>query len=148
MKLMKTIGAGLFLTATMIAGPSVALDLKETPGLDASLPPVAERVPSEPLVVDLEAKGRKVGKQGGSLDTLIGRSKDVRLINVWGYARLVGYNDKLELVPDILEDVEVEDGRIFTLHTREGHKWSDGHPFGAEDIRYYFEDVVSNEDLT
>jgi peptide/nickel transport system substrate-binding protein len=148
MKFLKSVGVGLFLTATMIAGPSAALDLKETPGLDASLPPVAQRVPDEPLVVDLEAKGRKIGKQGGSLDTLIGRAKDVRLINVWGYARLVGYNEKLELVPDILEDVDVEDGRIFTLHTREGHKWSDGNPFGAEDIRYYFEDVVSNESLT
>ncbi|CTQ56254.1 putative ABC transporter-binding protein precursor [Roseibium album] len=148
MKFLKTVGAGLFLTATMITGPSAALELKETPGLDASLPPVAQRVPDEPLVVDLEAKGRKIGKQGGSLDTLIGRAKDVRLINVWGYARLLGYNEKLELVPDILEDIDVEDGRIFTLHTREGHKWSDGNPFGAEDIRYYFEDVVSNESLT
>lgn len=148
MKLLKFVGTGLLLTASMVAGPSAALDLKETPGLDASLPPIVERVPDEPLVVDLEAKGRKTGKQGGSLDTLIGRAKDVRLINVWGYARLVGYNEDLGLVPDILEDVEVEDGRIFTLHTREGHKWSDGQPFGAEDIRYYFEDVVSNESLT
>lgn len=139
--------AGLFLTAALMASPLAALDLKETPGLDPSLPPVAERVPSEPLIVDLEAKGRTTGSHGGELDTLIGRAKDVRLINVWGYARLVGYNEQLELVPDILENVEVEDGRIFTLHTREGHKWSDGHAFGAEDIRYYFEDVASNERL-
>jgi peptide/nickel transport system substrate-binding protein len=45
-----------------------------------------------------------------------------------GLCALVGYNEDLELVPDILKDVDVEDGRIFTLHTREGHKWSDGHP--------------------
>lgn len=148
MMLKNSIRAGLFLTAALIAGPLAALELKETPGLDPSLPPVAERVPSEPLIVDLEATGRTVGKHGGTINTLIGRAKDVRLINVWGYARLVGYNETLDLVPDILADVEVEDGRIFTLHTREGHKWSDGHPFGAEDIRYYFEDVVSNEVLT
>ena len=148
MKLTKTMGAGLVLASVVLAAPTSALELKETPGLDPTLPPVSGRVPSEPLIVDLEAKGRTVGRQGGSLDTLIGRAKDVRLINVWGYARLVGYDGKLSLVPDILQDVEVEDGRIFTLHTREGHKWSDGHPFGAEDIRYYFEDVVSNEDLT
>ncbi len=140
--------AAVFAAVALSAGPLAALDLKETPGIDPSLPPVAERVPSEPLVVDLEAKGREVGTHGGAIDTLIGRAKDVRLINVWGYARLVGYNEQLELVPDILEDVEVEDGRIFTLETREGHKWSDGQPFGAEDIRYYFEDVVSNETLT
>lgn len=140
--------AGLGLAAFMLSRPAVALELKETPNLDPSLPPVVERLPSEPLIVDLEAKGRTVGTHGGSLDTLVGRAKDVRLINVWGYARLVGYNQELELIPDILEEVEVEDGRIFTLHTREGHKWSDGHPFGAEDLRYYFEDVVSNEKLT
>ncbi|WP_428647343.1 ABC transporter substrate-binding protein, partial [Roseibium sp.] len=143
-----TIRAGLFLAAAFFAAPSAALELKETPGIDPTLPPVAERLPSEPLIVDLEAKGRKTGIPGGSIDTLIGRAKDVRLINVWGYARLVGYNEKLELVPDILESFDVEDGRIFTLHTRKGHKWSDGHPFGAEDIRYYFEDIVSNESLT
>ncbi|MEP3430348.1 MAG: ABC transporter substrate-binding protein [Roseibium sp.] len=148
MKLLKTTGAGVFLASAIWAGPLAALELKETPGLDPILPSVSERLPSEPLIVDLEAKGRTVGRHGGTLDTLIGRAKDVRLINVWGYARLVGYNGELELVPDILQDVEVEDGRVFTLHTREGHKWSDGHPFGAEDIRYYFEDIVSNEKLT
>jgi peptide/nickel transport system substrate-binding protein len=61
---------------------------------------------------------------------------------VYGYARLVGYNEDLELVPDILKDVEVEDGRIFTFHLREGHKWSDGEPFTSEDFRYWWENVA------
>ena len=148
MKLKQILGAGVFLTSVTLAGPLTALELKETPGLDPSLPPVTERVPAEPLIVDLEAKGRTIGRHGGDIDTLIGRAKDVRLINVWGYSRLVGYDEQLNLVPDLLKDIEVEDGRVFTLHTRAGHKWSDGHPFGAEDIRYYFEDVVSNESLT
>lgn len=113
-----------------------------------NLPPIDERVPVEPLVVDLEAKGRSAGRHGGDLNTLIGRSKDVRLINVWGYARLMAYDTDLMLRPDILRDVEVEDGRIFTLHLREGHKWSDGYPFTAEDFRYYFEDTLSNTELT
>ena len=55
---------------------------------------------------------------------------------------------ELELVPDILASYEVEDGRIFTLHLRKGHKWSDGEPFTAEDFRFYWEDVENNEDLT
>lgn len=139
--------ASALIATSLAANSAAALELKETPGLDADLPPVAERVPTEPLIVDLAATGRSVGTHGGTLDTLIGRSKDVRLINVWGYARLVGYNEALELLPDLLESVEVEDGRIFTLNTREGHKWSDGAPFGAEDIRYYFEDVALNESL-
>lgn len=148
MTLLKAIGASAFITATFAMTSAWALDLKETPGIDPALPAIAERLPSEPLIIDMEAKGRKFGKPGGQLDTLIGRSKDVRLINVWGYARLVGYTQDLKLTPDILQSVDVEDGRIFTLKTRKGHKWSDGHPFGAEDIRYYIEDIALNEALS
>lgn len=125
--------------------------LVETPTLSRThrnLPPVAERVPAEPLVVDLAAKDRVAGVHGGDVDTFIGRSKDIRLINVWGYARLVAFDTNLNLVPDILRAVDDEGGRRFTLHLRRGHRWSDGHPFTAEDFRYYFEDVLSNTDLT
>lgn len=127
------------------------LALVETPTLSRThdgLPPVEERIPNEPLVVDLAAKGRSEGVHGGDLDTIIGRTKDARLINVWGYARLVGYDEAFNLVPDILRDVEVDEARTFTLHLREGHRWSDGAPFTAEDFRYYFEDVASNTELT
>ncbi len=54
----------------------------------------------------------------------------------------------LEIVPDILERLDVEDGRVFTLHLRPGHKWSDGHPFTSEDFRYWFEDVAGNKELS
>jgi peptide/nickel transport system substrate-binding protein len=111
------------------------------------LPAVAERVPAAPLVVQ-RASGQTIGKPGGSVRTLIAREKDIRLLVVYGYARLVGYDEKLELVPDILEKVEIEDDRIFTFHLRKGHKWSDGHPFTTEDFRYYWEDVANNDELT
>ncbi|MGX1309382.1 peptide/nickel transport system substrate-binding protein [Amorphus suaedae] len=126
--------------------------LKETPTLSRThpegLPPIAERIPEDPLIVDLPKDGRETGIAGGDIETLIGRSKDVRLINVWGYARLVGYTEDLDLVPDILADVDVEDGSSFTLHLRKGHKWSDGKPFTSEDFRYYWEDIINNKELT
>lgn len=137
--------------ALLLPLPAAALTMTETPTLSNThqgLPPVEERVPAEPLVIDMNAKGREVGTHGGAIDTVIGRSKDRRLINVWGYARLVGFDDSFELSPDILRDVEVEEGRIFTLHLREGHKWSDGAPFTAEDFRYYFEDIATNTELS
>ncbi|MEM7695038.1 MAG: ABC transporter substrate-binding protein [Pseudomonadota bacterium] len=133
------------------AAPALGLSLTETATLSRThetVPPIEARVPAEPLVVDLGEKGRTVGRHGGDIGTLIGRVKDVRLINVWGYARLVGYTADLVLAPDLLRDVTVEEGRIFTMHLREGHKWSDGAPFTAEDFRYYFEDVVTNTELT
>ena len=114
----------------------------------SDLPPVSERVPSSPLVINLEERGRQSGNHGGELQTLIGRSKDVRLINVWGYARLVGFSENFELNPDILERIEVEDDRIFTLHLRKGHKWSDGVAFTSEAFRYYWEDIATNEQLS
>ncbi|WP_430512829.1 ABC transporter substrate-binding protein [Pannonibacter phragmitetus] len=144
--------AAACIAAALLLSPASALELKETEGLEQlgfiNPPPVSERVPQEPLIVDMEASGRKTGVPGGEINTLIGRARDVRLINVWGYARLVGYNEDLQLVPDILKDVDVVDGRIFTLHLRKGHKWSDGRPFTSEDFRYFFEDVVSNPELT
>jgi peptide/nickel transport system substrate-binding protein len=66
---------------------------------------------------------------------------------VYGYARLVAYNEKLELEPDLLESFEVQDERVFTLRLRQGHKWSDGNPFTAEDFRYWWEDVANHKDL-
>ena len=66
---------------------------------------------------------------------------------VYGYARLVALQRRPQLEPDILESVEVEDDRVFTLHLRPGHRWSDGQPFTAEDFRYCWEDVANNPDL-
>ena len=113
-----------------------------------SLPHEQDRIPSEPLVVDLEAKGRSFGRQGGTLRTLISRTKDVRQMVVYGYARLVGYQPDYTLAPDILAAVDVEEGRKFTLHLRPGHRWSDGMPFTSDDFRYWWENVANDPDIT
>jgi peptide/nickel transport system substrate-binding protein len=109
------------------------------------LPPVDKRLPMKPLVVPL---GAALGQHGGTLNTLAGRSRDTRLFTVYGYARLVGYDPQLNIVPDLLESFEVKEGRIFTLTLRKGHRWSDGQPFTTEDFRYYWEDVANNKELS
>lgn len=134
------------------ATPVAAFELVETPTLDSThagiaLPPIAERLPERPLIADFGATGQVPGRHGGDLQTIVGRAKDIRLINVWGYARLVGYDGKFTLRPDILQSVDVERGRIFTLRLRKGHKWSDGHPFTAEDFRFWWHDIVNHPKL-
>jgi peptide/nickel transport system substrate-binding protein len=109
--------------------------------------PASAGPPDEPSVVEMNGS-KSVGKPGGELEMLVGRTKDTRLMVVYGYARLVGYDESLELVPDILKNVEVEDGRVFTMHLRPGHRWSDGQPFTSEDFRYWWEDVANNEQLS
>ena len=125
----------------------------ETPALApqvaaGTLPPVTERIPALPLVSDFAARGRVVGQPGGVIRTLLGRARDIRLMTVYGYARLVGYDADYSLQPDLLAGVTVEDGRRFTLHLRPGHRWSDGHPFTAEDFRYWWEDVANDATLS
>ena len=112
------------------------------------LPPVAERLPKTPLVVDLKGRGREIGRYGGDLRSLVSKARDLRLITVNTYTRLVVYDEKLKLRPDILEKVEAQDDRIFTFTLREGHRWSDGEPFTTEDFRFYFEDIANNKELS
>ena len=142
-----------FLFALLLAGPLAAFEVQESIFWNdevraGDLPPVVLRLPQEPLVVDLPAKGRAFGQQGGTLRTMITRSKDVRQMVTYGYARLVGYDAEYNLVPDILRDFEVEEKRIFTLHLRAGHRWSDGAPFTAEDFRYWWEHVARHPELS
>ncbi|WP_083607545.1 ABC transporter substrate-binding protein [Thalassospira sp. TSL5-1] len=112
------------------------------------LPAMEQRLPEHPLKLDFAAEGKEIGKYGGDMVTIMGRSKDIRMAVVYGYTHLIGYDQNLELKPDILESLDVnEDGSVFTLRLRKGHKWSDGAPFTAEDFRFYWEDVVNNEEL-
>lgn len=113
-----------------------------------NMPPVQDRLPKEPLVVDLAAKGREFGTPGGTLRTMVTRSKDIRQMVVYGYARLVGFDENYTIVPDLLASFENENNRKFTLNLRDGHKWSDGSPFTSEDFRYWWEDVANNEMLS
>jgi len=129
----------LALGQNFVEPPMLRLDVST-----GRLPPTEKRLPQPPLVVRLD----EPGKHGGALHSLVGRSRDTRLLVVYGYARLVGYDRNLELAPDILESFEVQEGRIFTLRLRKGHRWSDGHPFTAEDFRYYWEDVANNKELS
>lgn len=112
------------------------------------LPPMAERLPKTPHVTNLAEVGRAPGLPGGEIRMVMADQRDLRMMSLYGYARLVAFNEKQELVPDILEAVEVEEGRRFTLVLREGHRWSDGHPFTSEDLRYWWEEVATNPRLS
>lgn len=143
------LAASLVIASLMPAGAGTIPPLQESTFWEAEveagdLPPVNERIPDEPVIVDLEAKGREFGQQGGTLSTMVTRSKDIRQMVVYGYARLVGYDENYELVPDILAAYENENNRKFTLRLRPGHKWSDGAPFSSADFEYWWNNVANN----
>ncbi len=125
----------------------------ETPSLEADikagkLPPIAERLPDVPRVIDLQGIGREPGRHGGQIRMLMGKQKDIRMMTVYSYARFVAYNEQFELVPDIVESFDVQEGRIFTFKLRKGHKWSDGHPFTSDDIKYAWDYVIADPELS
>ena len=142
--------AAVFALASLIAGYARS---EEPPFLAADvatgkLPPLAQRLPSVPMVVDVRRPGWTLGRYGGEVRTLMAKDRDIRMMSVYGYARLIGYDEKLQLVPDVLLRVDDVDSRIFTLHLRPGHKWSDGRPFTSADFRYYWEEVANDKDLS
>jgi len=143
--------AALLALLPLLTGPAVGAE--EPPNLVAAvaagqLPPLTARLPRVPLVFEAPRSDWTLGRYGGEVRTLMAKDRDIRMMVVYGYSRLVGYDEQLRLTPDILEKVDNVDSRIFTLHLRPGHKWSDGKPFTAEDFRYYWDDVAHNKDLS
>jgi peptide/nickel transport system substrate-binding protein len=156
--MIRTLGALAILLAPLLAGaaPAAAATLPalvETPMFEqdvaaGKLPPVAQRVPQVPSVVDMAAEKKEPGRAGGEISWLVGRPRDIRIMNTYSYARLVGYGTDFKLHPDILLSYDVQDEKVFTLHLRPGHKWSDGQPFTSDDFRFSWEDVELNKELS
>jgi peptide/nickel transport system substrate-binding protein len=130
-------------SALGVEAPSLAADVAA-----GKLPPLHARLPRPPKVVDIARPGWSPGRYGGDLRMLMAKDRDIRMMAIYGYSRLVGYDENLHLAPDILERIDNVDNRSFTLHLRPGHRWSDGQPFTTEDFRYFWEDVANNKDLS
>ncbi len=114
---------------------------------EGSLPPMEQRLPEKPRVLDYDKTNKTIGKYGGDLRLLMGKAKDLGQITVYTYARLVGYSSDYKIEPDVAESFYVGQGRDFTFKLRKGHRWSDGHLLTSEDFRYYWEDIVNNAKL-
>ncbi|MDM9620321.1 ABC transporter substrate-binding protein [Rhizobium sp. S96] len=112
------------------------------------IPAMVDRLPTHPRIVNMKNMGREPGVYGGTVRTIIGSAKDIRYMTVNGYSRLVGYDTRLQLQPDIVMGFTSENDTVFTFHLREGHRWSDGAPFTADDFRYWWEDVILDKALT
>lgn len=142
----------LMLAVVIVFAPAVSAGKYIEPGYFADtvsggeMPAVDQRLPSQPALADPEDGGESA-RYGGTLRMLMAKAKDTRMMMVYGYARLVGYDRELNLEADLLESYQVKNGREFTLHLRKGHRWSDGAPFTSADFQYYWQDIVNNEEL-
>ena len=114
---------------------------------EGRLPPVEERVGPEPVVLEgVEGSGR----YGGTWFRAATAASDIAPSNIRVFnAHLVRWSPQgYPLVPHVVKGWEVsEDGRVWTFHLRKGIRWSDGHPFTAEDILYWWEMEVKALEL-
>lgn len=111
------------------------------------LPPVAERLPKNPIVVKPE---ETIGKYGGQLRNNITGQNTLRSSEAgyFNYEPLTIHNPQGEIVPNVAESWEwSDDYTVLTLHLREGIKWSDGVPFTADDLLFWWEDYILNDEL-
>ncbi len=112
-----------------------------------TLPPVAERLPAEPLVV---APYEQIGAYGGVLDGLSNATEagtsdllSIRHVNLVRFA-----DDLVTIVPNVAKSWEWNDDFTeLTFTLRQGHKWSDGAPFTAADVAFWYNDITLNENI-
>ena len=130
-------------TLTYSENPLFADDVKA-----GKLPPVAERLPEQPLI---ELPYAECGKYGGTIEgTSRAPTSGTSDILSWRQAVLVRIGDDLRtIVPNVARSWKwAEDYKSIVFELRKGHKWSDGQPFTADDVVFFFEDIIENKDLS
>lgn len=112
------------------------------------LPPLEERLPANPMMVEVVDQ---IGTYGGTWNmALRGGSDNALFTRTISYDYLVRWDPAWsKVIPNIAASYEAnEDATKFTFHLREGMKWSDGAPFTADDLVFWYEDVLMNAELT
>jgi peptide/nickel transport system substrate-binding protein len=138
------------------AAANCTMELSENPSMadfnskirnNPALPAVADRLPSEPLVVVPYAS---TGKYGGTLDALSNATEagtsdfmSIRHVN------LVRYSDDLEtIVPNVAKSwAWNDDFTQLTFTLRKGHKWSDGQPFTSADVKFWYDNLALDPNI-
>lgn len=123
-----------------------------------ALPPVDERLPTNPLVVTAGVISRvedlpdlEIGEYGGvmrfahpSPDV----NADIAIMFIENVLAAPGIGIT-GIYGNVVESYEVnDDNTVFSFNLREGLKWSDGEPVTTADVRFVFEDVLQNETYT
>lgn len=133
------------------AAAKCSLMFRENPGIaslnerirgNPVLPPLAERLPDEPLIV---VPYDSIGTYGGILDVMSNSTEsgttDVLSIR---HINLVRYSDDLQtIVPNVSKGWAWNDDHTqLTFTLRRGHKWSDGAPFTSADVKFWYDNLA------
>ena len=139
-------------TAEPVAEPATPSRYQEAPSLAeqvaaGTLPPVEERLPPDPVVV---TPTNMVGTYGGTLrseNLAPETTSDAQILMATGFTRFS--HDLSVMYPEVLESFQFnEDATSCTMILRKGLKWSDGEPFGMDDVMFYLDDLTYDTDFS
>ncbi len=132
-----------------VTGDVRAVEFGEAPMLESAveygtLPPAVERLPKTPMII---TPNDKLGQYGGTWEMAQNGERDHALL-----IRTIGYEPLLRWTPqwtDTIPNVALSfqpssDATEFFFRLRPGMRWSDGAPFTADDITFWYEDILLN----
>jgi len=138
----RSVTAGLLLT--LLTTAAFAQNYTQSPTLDGlDLPPVAERVSANPLVLE---PVESIGTYGGIIHDITKANLDwsKMILQVEPFARWERDLDGVR--PNVAESWEWNDAYTeLTINLRKGVLWSDGTPLTADDFMFFWNDVVLDE---
>jgi len=115
--------------------------------ITGDLPAVADRLPAEPLVI---APSESIGSYGGTLNGL-SRANEAGTSDLLSFrhVNLVRFApDLVTILPNVAKAFEFNsDFTELSFTLREGMKWSNGEAFTSEDVRFWLEDLVENQEI-
>jgi peptide/nickel transport system substrate-binding protein len=132
---------------------------KEAPALAAlvkqgKLPPLAERLPAKPVVVQ---PVKSVGHYGGTWHTLGVGAEDASswMVMTVYYDGVLRWDPLFkdsgsitDVQPNLAESIDYnKSGTEYVFKLRKGIKWSDGKPFTADDVVFAVNDIMVHEVL-
>ncbi len=125
---------------------------KESPMLTemvkrGELPPLEERLPEDPYIVE---PYEQPGVHGGEWHFDVISRRDINLVyHISNPSFLRWDKDGIHVLPYFCKDYSASsDGKIWTFYLRKGVKWSSGHPFTSEDVRFWYFDDAMNRDIS
>ena len=109
------------------------------------LAPLTERLPENPLVLDAPEIGQYGGVWHRGFLGPSDRNGLIRVVND-GLVRfsIDGASVEMKYAESVTPNATFTE---WTIKLRKGSKWSDGQPFTADDIMFWYNDVVNNKDL-
>lgn len=111
-----------------------------------ALPPVDDRLPQDPLVIE---PVESIGSYGGTWRRLdnsdgMGLTRQVMFVEPF----LKWHRDANGMRPNLAESWAYNDeGTELTVNFRKGIRWSDGEPLNVDDYLFWWNDLVMDEDV-